>query len=141
MSVTFARRADWTVDVAGLAGCIWLSIRGQTNVYLGGGEVLAASGAVTCVGVVTVTRLVMQSTPPRLAPILLALFVAICCLTRLVLETAGKSRAALDAVGPLSFLVLIAVMAVLSFRGILGADPASQREAADTYDRVDDRER
>jgi uncharacterized membrane protein len=72
---------------------------------------------------------------------LLALFVVICCLTRLVLEIAGKSRGALDAVGPLSFLVLIAVMAVLSFRGILGADSASQREPDDAYDRVDDRER
>jgi uncharacterized membrane protein len=72
---------------------------------------------------------------------LLALFVAICCLTRLVLEIAGKSRAALDAVGPLSFLVLIAVMAVLSFRGILDADSASQHEPNDSYDRVDDRER
>lgn len=46
-----------------------------------------------------------------------------------------------SAVGPLSFLVLIAVMAVLSFRGILGADSASQHEPNDTYDRVDDRER
>jgi uncharacterized membrane protein len=72
---------------------------------------------------------------------LLALFVAISCLTRLVLEIAGKSRDALDPVGPLSFLLLIAVMAVLSFRGILGADSASQREPDDAYDRVDDRER
>jgi uncharacterized membrane protein len=72
---------------------------------------------------------------------LLALFVAICCLTRLALEIGGKSLAALDAVGPLSFLVLIAVMAVLSFRGILPADSASQHEPNDTYDRVDDRER
>jgi hypothetical protein len=59
---------------------------------------------------------------------LLALFVAISCLTRLVLELVGKSRGALDAVGPLSFLLMIAVMAVLSFRGVLNADSASQRE-------------
>jgi hypothetical protein len=72
---------------------------------------------------------------------LLALFVVISCLTRLVLEIAGKSRGALDAVGPVSFLVLIAVIAVLSFRGILGADSASQHEPDDAYDRVDDRER
>lgn len=71
---------------------------------------------------------------------LLALFVAISCLTRLLLEIAGKSRGALDAVGPLSFVVLIAVMAVLSFRGILGAGSASQREPDDAYDRVVDRE-
>jgi uncharacterized membrane protein len=72
---------------------------------------------------------------------LLALFVAISCLTRLVLEVLGNSRGALDAVGPLSFLVLIAVMGVLSFRGILGADSASRHEPQDAYDRVDDRER
>lgn len=72
---------------------------------------------------------------------LLALFVVISCLMRLVLELAGKSRGALDAVGPLSFLVLIAVMGVLSFRGILGADSASQHVSNAAYDRVDDRER
>jgi hypothetical protein len=71
---------------------------------------------------------------------LLALLVAVSCLTRLVLEMAGRSRGALDALGPLSFLVLIAVMAGLSFRGTLGADSASQREPNDAYDRVDDRE-
>jgi hypothetical protein len=71
---------------------------------------------------------------------LLALLVAVSCLTRLVLEMAGMGRGALDAVGPLSFLVLIAVMAGLSFRGTLGADSASQREPDDAYDRADDRE-
>jgi hypothetical protein len=49
----------------------------------------------------------------------LALLVAVACLARLALEVAGVGRGPLDAVGPLSFLVLIAVMAVLSFRGVL----------------------
>jgi hypothetical protein len=50
---------------------------------------------------------------------LLAAFVAISCLIRLVLELAGKRRGPLDAIGPLSFVSLIAVMAILSFRGAL----------------------
>jgi hypothetical protein len=52
----------------------------------------------------------------------LAALVAVSCSVRLALEIAGKSRGPLDAVGPLSFLVLIAVMALLSFLGILGAE-------------------
>lgn len=72
---------------------------------------------------------------------LLALFVAISCLTRLVLEMVGKSFGALDAVGPLSFLLLIAVMGLLSFRGILSADSALQHGSEDAHDRVVDRGR
>lgn len=54
----------------------------------------------------------------------LAGFVAITCLIRLGLEIAGTGRGPLDAVGPLSFVLLIAVMAILSFLGILGMDSA-----------------
>jgi uncharacterized membrane protein len=50
---------------------------------------------------------------------LLALFVAVSCLIRLALDIAGMSRGPLDAIGPLSFVLLIAVMAILSFLGIL----------------------
>jgi hypothetical protein len=50
---------------------------------------------------------------------LLALFVAVSCLIRLVLEIVGMNRGLLDAIGPLSFVLLIAVMAILSFLGIL----------------------
>ena len=50
---------------------------------------------------------------------LLALFVAVSCLIRLVLEILGMNRGPLDAIGPLSFVLLIAVMAILSFLGIL----------------------
>jgi hypothetical protein len=53
----------------------------------------------------------------------LALVVAVSCLGRLVPEIAGRKRSPLDAIGPLSFLVLIAVMSVLSFLGILRAAP------------------
>ena len=50
---------------------------------------------------------------------LLALFVALSCLIRLALDIAGMNRGPLDAIGPLSFVLLIAVMAILSFLGIL----------------------
>jgi hypothetical protein len=50
---------------------------------------------------------------------LLALFVAVSCLIRLGLEIAGNNRGPLDAIGPLSFVLLIAVMAILSFLGLL----------------------
>ena len=61
----------------------------------------------------------------------LALIVAVACLVRLILEATGKTRGALDAVGPLLFVVLIATMAVLSFRGVLRADPRRPRESSD----------
>jgi len=60
----------------------------------------------------------------------LALVVAVACLLRLLLEAAGKSRGALEAVGPLLFVVLIATMAVLSFRGVLRAGPRRLRRSA-----------
>jgi hypothetical protein len=50
---------------------------------------------------------------------LLALFVAVSCLIRLVLEIAGRSHGVLDAIAPLSFVLMIVVMAILSFLGIL----------------------
>jgi hypothetical protein len=56
----------------------------------------------------------------------LALVVAVACLTRLALEAAGLNRGPLDAVGPLSFLTLMAVIAVLSFRGVLGGGSRRQ---------------
>jgi hypothetical protein len=58
----------------------------------------------------------------------LGLIVAVACLLRLILEAAGKSRGALEALGPLLFVVLIATMAVLSFRGVLRAGPRRPRE-------------
>lgn len=51
----------------------------------------------------------------------LAALVAVFCLIRLVLQIAGSDRGPLDAIGPLSFLILIAVMALLSYLGILRA--------------------
>ena len=51
----------------------------------------------------------------------LAALVAVFCLIRLVLQIAGRDRGPLDAIGPLSFLILIAVMAMLSYLSILRA--------------------
>ena len=59
----------------------------------------------------------------------LALIVAVACLLRLILEAAGKTRGALEAVGPLLFVVLIATMAILSFRGALRAGPRRPRRS------------
>jgi hypothetical protein len=58
---------------------------------------------------------------------LLALFVAVSCLIRLALEIAGNNRGPRDAVGPLSFVLLIAVMAILSFLGLLRSPPDTTR--------------
>jgi len=49
----------------------------------------------------------------------LAGVVALSCLVRLILEAMGKRRGALESVGPLSFLVLVAAMGILSLRGTL----------------------
>ena len=67
----------------------------------------------------------------------LAGLVAVSCLARLTLEIVGKSRGALEAVGPLLFVVLIAAMAVLSFLGILDGAQAPTRRGP----QVDDHER
>jgi uncharacterized membrane protein len=64
----------------------------------------------------------------------LAALVALACLVRLILEAMGRSRGALESIGPLAFIVLIATMAVLSFRGVLAAH-ASPRRSAGLADR------
>jgi len=51
----------------------------------------------------------------------LAAVVALSCLIRLVLEASGQRRGALESIGPLSFIVLVAVMAALSLRGVLSS--------------------
>jgi hypothetical protein len=43
--------------------------------------------------------------------------VAVACLARLGLEMAGQPRGALDSLAPIAFLVLIAALTWLSFRG------------------------
>jgi hypothetical protein len=57
----------------------------------------------------------------RKLPVLgvLAAVVVLSCLSRLILEAVGTRRGALDSVGPLSFIVLAATMAILSMRGTL----------------------
>jgi hypothetical protein len=59
----------------------------------------------------------------------LAVLVALACLVRLIVEAMGRSRGALESVGPLAFVVLIATMAVLSLRGVLGAHASPRRSA------------
>jgi hypothetical protein len=63
----------------------------------------------------------------------LALLVAVGCLTRLVLEMVGTSAGPLAAAVPLSFLILVAVMAVSSFLGVIhmvaGRDQTSVRRS------------
>lgn len=67
----------------------------------------------------------------RRLPVLgvLAGVVALSCLTRLVLEAMGKRRGALESVAPLSFVVLVAAMAVLSLRGTLSSGVRAQQAA------------
>ena len=64
----------------------------------------------------------------------LAVLVVLACLVRLILEAMGRNRGALESIGPLAFLVLIATMAVLSLRGVLAAHASPRRSAglADT---------
>lgn len=50
---------------------------------------------------------------------LLAAIVSLACLVRLLLELSGRPRAWLESVAPLSFVVLVAVLGVLSLLGIL----------------------
>ena len=77
------------------------------------------------VGIVIFAAAVLLRFGRRLPALgLLAALVALSCLARLVLEIVGRHRGPLDAIGPLSFLLLIAVMAVLSFRGIIRPAPA-----------------
>jgi hypothetical protein len=53
--------------------------------------------------------------PPWLG--VLAAAVALCCLARLVVEALGRDRGVLDSLAPLSFLILIAALSWLAFRG------------------------
>jgi hypothetical protein len=52
---------------------------------------------------------------------LLASVVVLACLARLILEAMRHARGVWESVGPLSFVALVAAMAVLSFRGVLHA--------------------
>lgn len=71
----------------------------------------------------------------RRLPVLgvLAAMVSLACLSRLLLEATARPRGSLESIGPLSFVVLVAVMAVLSFLGVLprsGAAVGGSRPAA-----------
>jgi len=60
----------------------------------------------------------------------LAGLAALSSLARLVMEAAGKDRGLLESVAPLSFLLLVAVMAVLSWRGTLSPSAATATSKA-----------
>jgi hypothetical protein len=93
------------------------------------------------VGIVLFAGAVAVRLGSRLSALgVLSAVVVISCLTRLVLEIAGTPRGPLDAVGPLSFLLLIAVMGVLSFRGALGADRHPATHPDDETEELDDHE-
>ena len=91
---------------------------GKWNLLEPRGDDILFAGIVLFAGAVAVR---LGRTLPVLG--VLALLVAVSCLARLMLEIAGRNRSPLDAIGPLSFVVLIAVMSVLSFLGVLRAAP------------------
>lgn len=91
---------------------------GRWNVLEPRGDDILFAGIVLFAGAVAVR---LGRGLPALG--VLALLVAVSCSARLVLEIAGRNRSPLDAIGPLSFVVLIAVMSVLSFLGVLRAAP------------------
>jgi hypothetical protein len=71
-------------------------------------------------GIVAFGAAVAWRLGPRLPGLgVLAAIVALACLVRLLLEVAGRPRGSLESIGPLSFVVLVAVMAVLSLLGVL----------------------
>jgi len=72
------------------------------------------------------TLLPFLGRPPRWLGVLAGI-VALSCLLRFALELLGRPRAAVDAVAPISFLVLIAALTWLSFRGL----PVASREDRD----------
>jgi len=72
------------------------------------------------VGVVVFAAVVAWRLGRRLPGLgLLAALACLSCLGRLVLEAVGRPRGALEAIGPLSFVTMVAAMAVLSFLGVL----------------------
>jgi hypothetical protein len=62
---------------------------------------------------------------PRFARVarVLGAIVAVLCASRLVLEAAGQPRGSFDSLGPISFVVLVAGLGVLSALGRLAAAP------------------
>ena len=134
------RRVDRVVSVAGMIMAVCSLVPGLITVVIavvadpnhpasaGRWNLLEPRGDdVLFVGIVVFATAVALRLGRSLAALgILALLVAIACLTRLLLELAGIDQGPLDAVGPVLFLVLIAVMAVLSLRGILRTDSYSQ---------------
>lgn len=72
------------------------------------------------------TLLPFLGRPPRWLGVLAGI-VAVFCLLRFALELLGRPRGAVDALAPVSFLVLVAALTWLSFRGL----PMATREGRD----------
>jgi hypothetical protein len=72
------------------------------------------------------TLLPFLGRPPRWLGVLAGI-VAVLCLLRFALELLGRPRGAVDAAAPVSFLILVAALTWLSFRGL----PAATREDRD----------
>jgi MFS family permease len=66
------------------------------------------------------TLLPFLGRPPRWLGVLAGI-VAVFCLLRFALELLGQPRGALDAIAPISFLVLVGALTWLSFRGLPSA--------------------
>lgn len=94
------------------------ALAGKWNLLEPRGDDILFAGIVLFAGAVAVR---LGRRLPALG--VLALLVAVSCLARLLLEIVGRNRSPLDTIGPLSFVVLIAVMSVLSFLGVLRAAP------------------
>jgi hypothetical protein len=82
-------------------------------------------------GIVVFATSVAWRLGPRLPAVgVLASCVSLACLVRLMLEALARPRGAIESIGPLAFVILVIVMAVLSFLGVL------QRAARGTTERT-----
>ena len=77
------------------------------------------------------TLLAFLGRPPRWLGVVAGI-VAACCVIRFTVEVLGRTRGFLDVLAPVSFLVLIAALAGLCFRGLPRLDPAAPVPGATT---------
>jgi hypothetical protein len=85
---------------------------GHLNQFEPRGDDLLFAGVTIFAATVAV---LLWRAPPWLGA--LAMAVALCCLARLTSEALGRGRGMLDSLAPLSFLLLIAALSWLAFRG------------------------
>ena len=135
------RRVDRVVSTAGLVMAVCSLLPGlvtlATAVVADPADPLAASrwnlvepraDDVLFVGILVFAAAVALRLGPSLPALgVLALLVAVGCFLRLGLEAAGVGRRPLDAIVPLLFLILVAVLAALSLVGVLRPGARRQR--------------